>query len=155
MTGIDKQLGDIMNLLKAKANSTRNDEGKPSIPPKDNLWANKERLATVRAPKPRARLIINKENDALKNAEAHKVVEKVLMDNEIPLAESRQSKDGDLVLTCESTAARDELKNLVLEANQEITMSSPKTKQLSITIVGQQVLKRRSDEKYCNSKRIH
>jgi hypothetical protein len=92
----------------------------------------------VRAPEPRARLIINKENDALKNAEAHKVVEKVLIDNEIPLAESRQSKDGDLVLTCESTAARDELKNLVLEANQEITMSSPKTKQLSITIVGQQ-----------------
>ena len=95
MTGIDKQLGEIMNLLKA-ANSTRNDAKISNRLPEDNLWANKERLATVRAPEPKARLIINKEIDALRNAETHKVIEKVLIENEILLTESRQSKDGDL-----------------------------------------------------------
>ena len=135
MGGIDKQLEEIMTLLKAKASSTSKDVGRNSVP-QNNLWANKERLANVRAPEPRAKLIISKEDDAMKNAETHKVIERVLIENEIPLAESRKSKDGDLVLTCESKAARDELKNLVLGLNQEIAMSSPKTKQQSITIVG-------------------
>ena len=135
MTGIDQQLEEIMKLLKANTTS-RNEADKIGVPSKENLWANKERLATVRAPEPKAKLIISKENDESKNAETHKVIERVLIENEISLAESRQSKEGNLVLTCESRSARDELKNLVLEANQEITMSSPKTKQQSITIVG-------------------
>ena len=134
MCGIDKQLEEIKKLLneKGKTNAVKERETLP----KDNLWSNKERLATVRAPEPKARLVISKDSDATKNIETHKIIEKVLVDNEISLAETHQNKDGDLVLTCESKAARDELKQLVQTANQEIVMSSPNTKQESIAIVG-------------------
>ena len=71
--------------------------------------------------------MINKVSDAAKNTETHKLIEKVLLDNEIPLAESHQNPDGNLILTCASKADRDELKQLVLTANQDIAMSSPVT----------------------------
>ena len=93
-------------------------------------------MASVRAPEPKAKLIISKDTDSEKNAVTHKMIERVLLENEISLAESRQSKEGDLVLTCETAAARDELQNLVQTASRDITMSAPKTKQQSITIVG-------------------
>ena len=103
------------------------------IPAKEKV---QRRLATVKAPEPKAKLIISKDGDLEKNAETHRMIERVLVENDIPLAESRQSKDGDLVLTCETEAARDELQNLVQTASQDIAMSAPKTKQQSITIVG-------------------
>ena len=46
----------------------------------------------------------------------------------IPLSESYENKAGDLVLVCESKVARNELKNLVQTADQDILMNSPNTK---------------------------
>ena len=135
MGSIDKQLEEIKKILMSKS-STKEDSTTVTSLSKDNLWANKERLATVRAPEPKAKLIISKEADLERNAVTHKMIEKVLVENEISLTESRQSKEGDLVLTCETIAARDELQNLVQTASRDITMSAPKTKQQSITIVG-------------------
>ena len=134
MSNIDKQLEDIKKML--GKNTDQKNSKKETKLPRDNLWANKERLATVKAPEAKAKLIISKGRDTEINAETHKAIEKIVLENQIPLAESRQSKDGDLVLTCETKAARDELLDLVRIANHDITMNAPKTKQQSITIVG-------------------
>ena len=134
MSGIDKQLDEIKKLLSGKSKTGAVQGG--DTPPRENLWSNKERLQTVRAPEPKARLVISKDMDANKNLETRKTIEKVLIENEISLAETHQNKDGDLVLTCESKAAREELKQLVQTASQEIVMSSPTPKQESISIVG-------------------
>ena len=139
ITGIDKQLDEIKKLLMAKGNPNNSKGGvedKANTLPRDSLWADKERLATVRAPEPMARLVITKDNDEDKNFEAHRTIEKVLIEHEIPLAESHQNREGDLVLTCVSKAARDNLKQLVQTANNDIIMNTPNTKQMSITIVG-------------------
>ena len=135
MLGIDKQLEEIKKLLSGKGRTNTMVQGEDA-PPKDNLWNNKERLEKVRAPEPKARLIISKDTDERKNKEARKVIEKVLIENEISLAETHQNKDGDLVLICDSKDAREELKQLVQTASQEIVMSSPNTKLDAITIVG-------------------
>ena len=128
MSTIDKQLEDIKKMLLSKGSAQV--EAKL---PNDNLWANKERLATVRAPEPKARLIISKGRDS---EVTHKVIERVLVENEIPLAESHQNKEGDLVLTCETETARNELQDFLRIASHDIAMSAPKAKQQSITIVG-------------------
>ena len=104
--------------------------------PKDNIWRNTERLANVKAPEPKAVLIINKEEDSQKNTEAQNIVEKVVLENEIPLEKSHLNKSGDMVLVCKSTEIRDELKQLVETAKKDISMNSPKTKQVPVTIVG-------------------
>ena len=130
MEGVDTKLAEIMTLLNAQTRKTKD------APQRENLWNNKERLETVRAPEPKARLVISKESDAVKNLETRTTIEKVLIENAISLAETHQNKVGDLVLTCESKAAREELKQLVQTANKDIVMSSPNIKQKSITIVG-------------------
>ena len=104
--------------------------------PKDNIGRNTERLANVKAPEPKAVLIINKEEDSQKNTEAQNIVEKVVLENEIPLEKSHLNKSGDMVLVCKSTEIRDELKQLVETAKKDISMNSPKTKQVPVTIVG-------------------
>ena len=49
---------------------------------------------------------------------------------------SHTNKDGNLVLVCESKEARDKLKNLVHEANENIKMNSPNAKLNTINLVG-------------------
>ena len=63
-------------------------------------------------------------------------MKKTIVDNHIPLKETFTNKSGELVIVCESTEKRDELKNLVQAAKEDITMNSPNTKRQSITIVG-------------------
>ena len=58
------------------------------------------------------------------------------MENEITLSESYENKSGDIVPVCESQDARDRLKNVVENANRGIAVSSPKTKQKPISVVG-------------------
>ena len=92
----------------------------------------------MKAPKPKAVLFINYSSDHGKSEETHEVVEKVIVDNAVSLKNSHKNNDGDLVLVCESQAVRDELKNLVKEAEESIDMKSPSMKLHSITIVGLQ-----------------
>ena len=85
-------------------------------------------------------MIINNTFDPHTNEETHETVEKVIVDNAVSLENSHKNKDGDLVIVCESKEARDELKNLVQEADETIQMNSPNVALNSITLVGLQKL---------------
>ena len=69
---------------------------KQNVLPEGNVWANKERLEALKAPEPKAALVISS-TDPVKNALAQDIVEKVVVENSISLAESRKNNNGDLV----------------------------------------------------------
>ena len=139
MNVIDKQLVEIKELLvennKPNTAPKTTQVKKQHNLPKDNIWADSNRLMSVKAPEPKAVLVINKEANQQKNNETRDTIEKIVMDNEISLA-AHQTQQGDMVLVCESKEVRDELKDLVRTANHDITMSSPKIKEVPVTIVG-------------------
>jgi hypothetical protein len=80
--------------------------------------------------------VISGSADPDKDQETQELIEKVVVENEIPLKESHKNKEGDLVLVCESKIVRDELKNLVQTANVQLEINSPNSKQIPITFVG-------------------
>ena len=109
----------------------------PPPKPRNNIWFDDpDKLASVKAPPPTAALVIPKSADQRVNIENRKVVEKAIVDNNITLKESITKKSGDLVLVMNSCEERDNLKNLVQTAKEDIKMNSPKPKHQSITIVG-------------------
>ena len=134
MLGVDKKLDDIMTLLSAQTN-TKTKAVEPELP-KGNIWSDKERLAAVKAPEPKAVLVINSTSDPDKDLETKEMIERVVVENEIPLKESHKNKEGGLVLVCESETSRDELRELVRVANVDLEVTSPKSKQIAITLVG-------------------
>ena len=138
MDGIDTQLAEIKKLLNTKTKATEVVQGKEKVANQEkySIWFDKERLKSVKAPEPKAVLVINATPDSQKNTENRNAIEKVVMDNGISLTETYENRSGNLVLVCESQEARDRLKNVVENGNQGIEMSSPKTKQKPITIVG-------------------
>ena len=123
MDGIDNQLAEIKKMLISKPKATGKDEKEKEG---NSIWFDKERLKTVKAPEPKAVLVISNTQDSQKNTENHNTIEKALIDNEIALSKSYKNKTGDLVLVCESEEARDRLKNLVENNNGDIEMSTPK-----------------------------
>ena len=54
MTGVDQKLKEILTLLSAQNSKT----GVPEVP-KNNIWSDKERLARVKVPEPKAVLVIS------------------------------------------------------------------------------------------------
>ena len=137
MSTIDSQLKEISMMLKAKGESKADAPTKPvKSPEKKSIWNDTEKLATVKAPPSTAVLVLPK----IPNQETHSanktIIEKTVIDNQIPLKETYTNREGDLVLVCESTEKRDELKTLVQTVKQDIKMNTPKPKQHSITIVG-------------------
>ena len=138
INGIDKQLGEIKKVLTdSNAPSPKSEEKKKHrVLPEGNVWADANRLAAIKVPEPKAVLVISKDTDSQKHIENQSVIEKIVMDNEIPLMKTHRSDAGDVVLVCETKEARDTLKNLVHNANNEILMNSPNEKQVPITIVG-------------------
>ena len=131
ITGIDQKLEEILSLLNAQ-----NSKMSGVQVPKNDIWSDKERLATVKAPEPKAVLVISGSAEPGKNQETRELVEKVVVQNEISLKDSHKNKEGDLVLVCESKIARDELKDLVQTANIQLEINSPNSKQIPITLVG-------------------
>ena len=138
MEGIDKQLGEIMKVLTESRNPQASKVNNQHVSklPEDNIWADAKRLESVKAPEPKSVLVISKDADLNKNLENQNVIEKIVMENEIPLTNSHKSESGDIVLVCENKEARDTLKSLVHSTDVGITMTSPKAKQVPITIVG-------------------
>ena len=137
MNNIDNQLKEITSMLKSNpGSSTSITKQKQNVPPKDNFWFDSEKLATVKAPPTKAVLVISNTPDLQLNTENQNIVEKTVIDNQISLSETYKNKSGDLVLVCDSTEARDELKNLVHSAKEDILMNTPKVKLSYITIVG-------------------
>ena len=53
MTGVDQKLKEILTLLSAQNSKT----GVPEVP--KTIWSDKERLATVKVPEPKAVLVIS------------------------------------------------------------------------------------------------
>ena len=81
-------------------------------------------------------MVVPKMSDQRVQDENKLIVEKTVIENQISLKETFTNRTGDLVLVCESTEKRDELKNLVHNAKEDISMNTPKAKEHSITIVG-------------------
>ena len=137
MEGIDKQLNEIMKVLSGPVPSKKkNDDSKIQEQSKYNIWFDSKKLESIKAPEPKAVLVINKDADTNKNVENQNVIEKIVLENEIQLSDSHKSGSGDIVLVCEKREARDKLKDLVHTADEGIAMISPKVKQVPITIVG-------------------
>ena len=94
INGIDKQLEEIKKVL-TDSNGVRpaKSEVKKAhhVLPTDNIWADTNRLATVKAPEPKSVLVISKDNDSQKHIENQSVIEKIVMDNEIPLTKTHRS----------------------------------------------------------------
>ena len=134
ITGVDNKLSEIMTLLSAQDDLKTKSAG--HVLPRDNIWTDKERLATVKAPEPKAVLVIGSSSDPGKDQQTHNLIERVVVENEIPLKESHKNKEGDLVLVCESKTARDELKDLVQTSDVELEVNSPNSRQIPITLVG-------------------
>ena len=142
MAGMDQKLSEIMALLMTP-NKTEIDNilpavSNPTLAPINNIWFDKERLDEVKAPEPKAVLVINKTPDHQTNEETREIVEQVVTNNNVSLRNSHTNNDGDLVIVCESKEARDELKDLVHEADESIKMNSPSVKLNTITLVGLQ-----------------
>ena len=134
MNGIDTQLAEIKKMLNDKADAMAKETD--ATMSHNSIWFDKDRLATVKAPEPKAVLVISKAESFQQNTENREVIEKVVMENEIPLRETYKNRDGDLVLVCTNQEARDKLQNVVEEVNPGINMNTPKSKQKPITIVG-------------------
>ena len=137
MDTIDSRLEEICAMLKSKPAKLSEAPVKPRAPPEvKNMWNDTERLSSAKAPPSAAVLVVPKTLDQRVQVENKWIVEKTVVENQIPLKETFTNRTGDLVLVCESTEQRDELKNLVHNAKQDISMTTPKAKEHSITIVG-------------------
>lgn len=137
MNTIDSKLNEICSML--KSTSIKSPEGKqqPRVSPeKRSIWNDTEKLSTVKAPPSSAVLVVPKIADQRAQEANKMVIEKTVVDHQIPLKETFTNRTGDLVLVCESAEKRDELKNLVQNAKNDISMNTPKAKEHSITIVG-------------------
>ena len=137
MNTIDSQLKEITIMLKSKGeNKVEAPSTSVKSPVKNSIWNDVEKLATVKAPPSTAVLVLPKILDNERHSANKTIIEKTVVDNDIPLKETFTNKEGDLVLVCESAEKRDELKTLVQTAKEDIKMNTPKPKQHSITIVG-------------------
>ena len=137
MSSIDGQLKEMMTMMKA---STNKDVPTPlkkrSAPPRNSIWNDPDKLATVKAPPASAALVIpSNPNQDIQTENKH-IIEKTILENQIPLKETFTNRSGELVLVCESTEKRDALKNLVHSAKEDIKINTPKVKNKSVTIVG-------------------
>ena len=135
VANMESKLDVITNLLK----NSNNVQPKTS-PSKDcnstTIWQDKEMYSTVAAPSPKSVLVIKNSEDAVQNDSNQDEVDKVIMSNKIPVTQSYKNKSGDIVVECETSDIRDELKNIVASTDQNIVMNSPSEKRQSITIVG-------------------
>lgn len=128
---LENKIDEISTLLKSPQILSKR------LPSKNlSIWNDKDKLATVKAPPSKSVLIIKKtENIETDNANKENI-ENTIMTNNIPVSKSFKNRTGDLVLVCESTDSRDELKNLVASANDQIVMNTPSVKRPSVSIVG-------------------
>ena len=79
MAGMDQKLGEIMALLKAPCKTPEKEKppavSNPTLAPADNLWFDVNRLAEVKAPEPKAVLVINNTSDPHTNEETRDLVD--------------------------------------------------------------------------------
>ena len=125
--GMESKLNEIFDLLKKGDTST--------VPPK-SIWHDKERLEGVKAPSPTSVLVVKKSGDVEKQRATQEVVETAIMDNNIPVVETFENKQGDLMVVCEDEDTRDQLKEMVSMTNEEIEVTALRGIRHSVTLVG-------------------
>lgn len=116
-------------------------EGKPGTrnvkettkPSKPTLWDDKERFDQIKV-NMKSKLVIK--NNEQRSKENQTIVEKAIMENDIPVVHSSKKESGDIAVVCESKEKRDELKNIVTSTNKDIVVESPKEFMPAVTIVG-------------------
>ena len=127
VASIKSELAEIKNLL-VKQNIPKQETAKPHS---DNIWFNKERLASTKVPPAKPMLVVNSpESD---NSES---IEKAIIDNGIPVTKSYKNNLGKLVLVCDSDDSREKLKSAIASTSQTVEMKSMTEKRPSVTIVG-------------------
>ena len=85
----------------------------------------------MKAPPSESVLVVNNAHNANNDS-----VEKVIMDNAIPVTKTYKNNAGNLVLVCDNIDTRDKLKEKIASSNEEIRMKEVSNKRPSITIVG-------------------
>ena len=133
VNSIEYKLDEITKLLK-KTEAVP----KPAKPTVQSVWHDKEKLESIKAPPSKSLLIIKSSQDSNQNEVTRTNVEKAIMVNNIAVSQSYKNSVGDLVVVCDTEDKRNELKDLVASANQDIVMNTPVEKRASITIVGLQ-----------------
>lgn len=124
---VDTQLSEIKTLLSAQSSK---------LPETGNPWFDKQNWGSVKAPPAPSVLVISKHNDVDKNKENLKVVEKKVMDNNIPLQKTFKNKKGDLCMVLNSAKTRDDLSVLVNQEGSDIVVEKRDRSNLTVSIVG-------------------
>ena len=90
----------------------------------DSAWDDKQRLGNVVNTLQNNKLVIKADANDERNRVTRAHVEKTIMEQKIPV-QSYNNKNGDLIVLCENTNNRDELKESVASKGKEILMSTP------------------------------
>lgn len=130
---MEKKLDTITKLLEKTQNIQTNNVAKPLI---KNIWDDKDKLESVKAPLQKAVLVIKGSEDQVQNDANRNKIGKTIIENSIPVNMSYQKRSGDIVVHCDSVEKRNELKNKVESTNIDMVMETPVEKRASITIVG-------------------
>ena len=103
---------------------------------KQNVWHDKDRIKSVKVPQAKSVLIVKKREDETENKAARENIDKVIVENKLPVASSFTNRNGNLVVVCNTKNERNTLKDLVKARDRELEVSAPKETRCSITIVG-------------------
>ena len=133
-TTMEKKLDEIKELLTKQVDQPKIHQLVEKR--ESNIWNNKERLETIKAPPLKSLLVMKKSDDDGKSIQNHETLENAIISNNIPIVKSFETKTGDLTVVCESKLTRDQLKDLASATNDDIVFITPEEKRLSITIVG-------------------
>ena len=136
INSINKKLEELMKVMESGRRLESSAEPNKTDVPSSSIWNDPERLATVKAPPTDAALVIQTNQDKQIETNNRCIIEKTLLENSIPLKDSFTNQAGELVLLCQSAEERDELRNLVRTAKEDIDLSTPKERKCNITIVG-------------------
>ena len=138
MDSINTQLEEIKKLVCSErtVEKAECDKNKQEKVPSTSIWNDPERLANVKAPPAGAALVVPANQDKQLDTTNRSIIEKTVLESSIPVRDSFTNQAGELVLLCDSAEQRDELKNLVKTAKDDINLTTPKVKRSAITIVG-------------------
>lgn len=126
ITSIKSELAEIKNLLKGSKPKSVETRSKS-----DNIWFDKEKLASTRVAPAKPLLVVNNIEESNNGS-----IEKVIVDNGIPVTNSYRNSMGALVLECDDPASREKLRTAIASSSTEAQMKSIQGKKPSVTIVG-------------------
>eukprot|EP00794_Sanderia_malayensis_P004379 gene4379-4964_t len=109
-------------------------ESKPGAKSSDNIWYNAERLAQVKSNSGESCLVFEGTGKDNENVKKLKLVEDLVVNNEILVTKSFSDKNGNFVVCCESEADRMKLKNRAEASSMAVKV--PKERSTTISIVG-------------------